>query len=125
MARISVHPVNALQSRQASPIAGIWIEGKRGTIGLVADDNVGTYLCFYGPNYRNRGKTEANPLPALVISLDDATRPQIQIPSPGQHGARFFSLDKLLNAIERIDQLTNYDDAADQASPISPAAPRG
>ncbi len=118
MARVSVHPVNALQSGQASAVAGIWVEGKKGTIGLVADDNVGTYLCFYGPGHRNRGKLEANPLPALVIALDAGARPQLQLPE-GPSGVRFLTFDRILEAIGKLSEIG----AREEESAIVPNAP--
>jgi len=124
MAQITAHPAfpQGGNSSKASGIAGIWITGKKGTIGLVADDNVGTYICFYGPNHRNKGKVEANPLPALVLNLDEGTRPQIQIPA-GPQGVRFISLDKLLTMISRVEQLTEDVAESTSSGKIAPEVP--
>lgn len=121
MAKISMFPADGDKAGETA-VAGIWLTGKRGVVGLVADDNIGTYICFYGPEYRNKGRTAGNNLPALVISLDEQTQPQLQVPG-GPRGVQFISLYKLLSAFERLDRLENCAQSDPPTAPVVPEVP--
>lgn len=98
MARITMWP-NGPQPSEPAPVSGIWLEGKKGIVGLVADDAVGTYICLYGPGVKNKGSTAGNPLPALVIVVGEDGDAILQIPH-GPAGEQSISIRRI------IEQLT-------------------
>lgn len=83
----------------------MWAEGKQGIIGLVADDNVGTYLCLYGPEGRNIGAYAGNPVPALAICMGKDGKVVLQLPT-GARGVKHIQLERILDLLQAAPGVT-------------------